>query len=593
MRTSALILRNIAISFLVVVRLLADAAEKPAPLGALGRMPVKEITVFKDGHCFVVQEGAVATDASGNVLLDQLPSPVIGTFWPYSAEQNARLSGVLASQRRVTVPRTALTLRELLEANVGAEAIITEANGKLYFATIVGFPVRNSEELARTSPPNSPEMLPEKGNLVLLRTAEGTRPLAVERITDVTFRNDIKTKAESEEFRNLLTLNLDWGGRPAGEKANVGLIYLQKGVRWIPSYKVELDGKGKAIVKLQATILNELTDLVNADVNLVIGVPSFAFKETLDPVALQQTAAQLSQFFNNPNNAGRTSLIAQNFDNSIMTQQARMGEYRRPEAAGVADQPGGDMPEGTKAEDLFVFSLKRITLKKGERLVVPVTEYSLNYRDVFSLELPFAPPPEVRGSLNSGQQQELARLFNAPKVTHKIRLTNKSAQPLTTAPALIFRAGQVLSQGMMTYTAPGAESDLSLTTAVDISVKKSDVEVERTPNALRHNSTSFARIDLTGTIKLINHRGEPAQIEVTRHVLGSVTEATPKGDIEKLNVFENGEYLGKSDYPVWWHWYGWPSWWHHVNGMSRITWKTTLEAGQSEEFTYRWNYFWN
>ena len=46
-------------------------------------MPVKEVTVFKDGHAFVLHEGAMPTDAAGNVLMDYLPSPVLGTFWPY------------------------------------------------------------------------------------------------------------------------------------------------------------------------------------------------------------------------------------------------------------------------------------------------------------------------------------------------------------------------------------------------------------------------------------------------------------------------------------------------------------------------------
>ena len=35
------------------------------------------------------------------------------------------------------------------------------------------------------------------------------------------------------------------------------MIYLQRGIRWIPEYRVEIDGKGEARVKLQATLINE------------------------------------------------------------------------------------------------------------------------------------------------------------------------------------------------------------------------------------------------------------------------------------------------------------------------------------------------
>ena len=78
----------------------------------------------------------------------------------------------------------------------------------------------------------------------------------------------------------------------------------------------------------------------------------------------------------------------------------------------------------------------------------------------------------------------MARLLNAPKVAHKVRFTNKSAYPLTTAPALIVRDNRVLAQGLMTYTAVNATSDLEVTKAVDIQVAKSDAETTRVANAV-------------------------------------------------------------------------------------------------------------
>ena len=90
----------------------------------------------------------------------------------------------------------------------------------------------------------------------------------------------------------------------------------------------------------------------------------------------------------------------------------------------------------------------------------------------------------------------LARLINAPKVLHKIRLANSSEMPFTTAPALILRDDRVLAQGLMTYASPGAETDLDITSAVDIRVKKTDTETKRTPNAASWQGDSYGRIDL-------------------------------------------------------------------------------------------------
>ena len=95
-------------------------------------------------------------EASGDVLMDYLPAPVLGTFWPYSADKDVKLTAVVAGQRKVLVERTSLTLRELLEGNVGADVIVNETplsgaatkpEGLTYPATIVGLPARSSKEL--------------------------------------------------------------------------------------------------------------------------------------------------------------------------------------------------------------------------------------------------------------------------------------------------------------------------------------------------------------------------------------------------------------------------------------------------------------
>ena len=448
----------------------APTAEPAAPASSLARMPIREVTVFKDGHAFVVHQGAMPTDAAGNVVMDYLPTPVLGTFWPYAPDKKATLHSVGAGRRRVLVEHTAMNIRDLLEANPGAEVIVSEGKDAHYPATIVRFLSRSAEELDRVSPTTAGENLPQKGNLLLLKTADGTRAVPVERITDVKFVGKYQTLVTDEEYRNLLTMKLDWGGKPPEKTAEVGMAYVQKGIRWIPNYRIELDGKGKANVKLQATLLNEMTDLENATVHLVIGVPTFYFKDTQDPIALSQAMAHLSPYF-------QTDASTQfALSNSMMTQVARGGEMRGG-GGGIA-QPradlGPDIGGGEKSEDLFLFTVKNVTLKKGQRMVLPVSQFKLDYKDAFVLNIPYAPPPELRRSSNDAQVAELLKLMNAPKVIHNIRLTNSSDQPLTTAPALIVKDDKVLAQGMMTYTARGASVDIAVTAAIDVKVKKTD-----------------------------------------------------------------------------------------------------------------------
>ena len=550
----------------------------------LSRLPVKELTVFKDGHAYVVHEGKRPVDAAGRVRLDSLPTPVLGTFWAYSRDKAADLTAVTAGRHTVRVERTALTVPELIEANPGRQVVVTEGD-RQYDATIVGFLVRTSEEVQATSPATATTFPAQRSNLVQLKTLEGVRIVPVEQITNLRFPGDYGTKVPVEEERNLLTLHLDWKGQKAAAEADVGMAYLQRGVRWIPNYRVELDGQGKAKVILQATLINELTDLENATIHLVVGVPTFEFKETIDPLAMGQTLGTLSQYFE------QGSSTRYGLSNSIMTQQiSRMSEVRRQPQA---EQPaavdlGPDVANTGKAEDLFVFTVNNISLRRGERMVMPVTEQAIAYKDVFVLDIPYAPPREVEPNLNDERQRELKKLLTSPKATHRIRMTNSSRQPLTTAPALLIRDGRVLSQSMMTYTSPGASSDITLTTAVDIKVGKTEKETKRTPNAQQWHGTILQRVDLAGTITLRNLRDTPAEIEVVRHILGNAGEVAPEGKAEMVNALENDEFYAR---PSWWSWYSWPGWWSHYNGVGRFAWDVTLEKGQSIDLTYTWHHY--
>ena len=562
-----------------------DAAANTSE-GVFANMPVKEITVFKDGHAFVLHEGKMPVDTDGNVSIDYLPRPIIGTFGAYSANAGVKLTAVVSQKRVVPIKRTALTIPELIEGNVGAKVRIVEAGLAPYETTIVGIPTRSTEELSSTDPPGSPEKLPERGSIVLLKYEGGVKAVPISRIQEVTFLDEPRLQLADEQFRDMMTLKLDWSIRKPQENADVGMVYVQRGIRWIPNYRIDIDGKGNATVKLQATIVNELADVEDVKAHLVIGVPKFAFENTVDPISLQQTVAQLSRHFR------PDSQSAYAFSNMIMTQQVRMPERHVdvPDSGETLDL-GPEVAGSGKNEDLYIFTLEHVTLKKGQRMVVPITEYELKYRDVYVLDLPFGPPPEVRHNLNNQQQAQLARLYHSPKVMHKIRLDNDAKYPLTTAPALILRQGRIIAQGMTTYTAVGASSDVELTAAVDISVDKLDKETDRIPDAVKWDGYSYARSNLTGTITLTNRRSDTVTLEIRRSILGQIDSASHKGTIEHLGRHEGG-WIDPTSRPFWWGWYNWPYWWYHFNAVGRVSWECELNPGKEIELEYQWHYFW-
>ena len=592
--------RALAACLVASAALVAGAAEP-----ARGpELPIREVSAFKDGHAFVVHRGRVALDGRGEAVLRHLPSPVMGTFWAGALDVGPERNGVgvaavTAATTRVKIDRTALSLRELVDANPGARVLVTEIppagrDPAPYEATLLAAPVQSSEELERLAPPGDGPKIPVASELVFLRTDAGTRVTALSRIQDITFRDGPATTLGREEIRHALTLRLvrEGAGRAveplAGGEADVGLMYVQRGLRWIPSYRVEIDGRGQARVWLQATLVNDLADLEDVTVNLVVGVPSFALKDVPDPIGMEQAAARLAQAVDLRNDNRFGNFLS----NSMMSQVA--GGMGGGEAA-----PAADSAPGEKTEDLYVFRMEHVTLRKGERQVMPVSAASLPYRDFFKLEIPFVPPADLVQRLDARQGAELARLAAEPKAIHTLRLSNTTQAPLTTAPALVMQGGRVLAQGMLTYTPPGADADLAVTTAVDIRVTKEERETRRVPNAANWNGDALARIDLDGTVTIVNRRGKPVEIEVVRHVLGNVERADAEGAIERVNVLEDLSLLGQATGPggpasfgsSWIGWFNWPPWWRQFNGAGRIRWSVTLDPGAEKTLGYEWSYF--
>jgi hypothetical protein len=524
---------------------------------AQGALPIKEVTVFKDGHAFVLAEGELPVK-DGAATLDELPNPVLGTFWPF-ASGGAKLVSVTAGQRSVAGERPVANLSELLLFNLGKPALIRELDGAAYSAT----PVQIT------------------GNLVLLQTGKGVKAIDLVRIREVTFTHDLKKMSPQMSLTPQLTLALSG---VTGEKATVGVMYLQKGLRWIPGYKIDLDGAGKAHVKMQATLVNELSDLKNTNMNLVVGVPSFAFKDTTDPIAIQQTIAALSPYFGP---SGQTSNF---FGNAQMLQSNDASLYMANRS--TPNVPAPNNPEVTGSdqnEDLFVFSLKNVTLKKGERMVLPLAEFTLPYKNVYTLELRPSPTRNAQGDYDgSPQNAELIRLAAAPKARHQIRLTNTSPYPLTTAPALILREGNIVAQGTSLFTSKGGTSDIALTDATDISIKRTDKETLRGPSGrkLVAGEEDWQKVSMTGKIELCSYRGEPTEIEVTRFVLGKVETAALEGSISALDP------LADDSVPDWLGSYGG---FERIRftGLGKIFWKATLPPGGKTCVTldYTWHYF--
>ncbi len=585
---SILFVQGCAITLTILAHGPHTLAAEAVATTRLADLPVIRATVFKDGTAMLVHRGDVNCDGNGIATISGLPAPILGTFWTSAPNTTQRIRSVESGFVPLARSRAAVTLEDLLIANIGRTVTLSLAEGDIT-GEIIGLPARPLDEFSdwRSSsgysygyynnrPVAGDPVLPSPPPPinVLVRDDSSLHAVAISAIRSL----QLPTDAQREVVESIETpaLTVDFGPGTPASGLPLELMYLQRGLRWIPNYRVTLGHDGRAFVELQASVINDAVDLDNTIVEFIVGVPSFAFDEAIDPISLRNLPPVLSGFF--------SRLAADVLSNIISTQMAR------------ADQsPGGSNPNPAPleslGEDQFIYTYPGLTLAKGSRAIVPLKSFQLDAVDVYRLHLPVTPPSAYTDMWNDSRVQAMMKRLRAPIVDHVIAFTNTSDAPITTAPVLITDGNRPVAQSVTRYTPVGAEGEFELSTAVDISASTVVEEIARTPDAQTIDGYPYTRIDLRGRITITNRKREAVTIRVTRDVLGAVASASEQGKTRRLGGFHDAEALTPTGYR-WWDWYGQPTWLSHANPLSRIEWSVALDPGESTTLEYEWSYYW-
>ncbi|HEV8378046.1 MAG TPA: hypothetical protein VGP99_04290, partial [Tepidisphaeraceae bacterium] len=477
------------------------AEERPAHTAASQlQLTTERVIIFKDGYGLIVKNGKATADAQGKVFTPQVPeSAILGSFWAMSDGQKLlAMEAGWEEKREVREKRTAcITIPELLRANVGRRVTLTLGDRRNITGTLAqvldipgdtaavpspsapGFFVEMEagrspfEALRNMSEARAARMLsyggqvltpgeeggvlkreltPRGGDFVVMdETEAGRMVLPVAQVQAISGK-DLQTQMvrEEEVFSRTKRLNFDYGKDLAGKEVTLKLFYFTGGLRWIPTYRVSGELKDKADLALQGEVLNEIEDLDKAALDLVVGVPNFRFKDTISPLTLERVmhnalvAAQ-------PSFAMRSN----EFSNSQYTQQA--GAWRGREVEGTSAASMAPELAGAGGEqDLFVYSVKEFSLKKGSRATVPLWQNTVPMRHVYTLDL-----RPIRSRSGHGQVEPQPGVNPSPlkiaqnKIWHQLELANNSALPWTTGAALSMRQNLPLGQDLLTYTPVG------------------------------------------------------------------------------------------------------------------------------------------
>lgn len=532
---------------------------------------VKRVAVFKNGYAFTYREGETRTAANGWAYTTSAPIGVLGTIWGYSTSPAAaRVMQILASENEKREAERVTGIAEVLLANEGARIRFMDNYNKAFEGTYeIVSPHRN---FPFPPPPadgyNNPYR--EEAVVIALKTETGVIFFPAGSIRNIEIIGQPKLEKFKTTKENRLALKVE--GAKDGETVNLGIAALERGIRWIPAYRVEVKGAPikEAKLELEAMLINELTDLKNTEVNFVVGVPNFLFQDTMSPLSMNTAFAGVSSYFASGAGSGRRD----SYSNAIMSQRARTTNEESAEIQpddGMPTITGEERTAGFAAEQLYLYQANQISLKKGERSSLRLFSLTVPCSEVFEWTL--SDPPQT-GSLYLSASAYTERIPQPPATTdltnrvwYALRLKNTTGMPWTTAPALSFREWKPLGQDMLSFTPTGGENILRVTPATEVIGSQRLEEKSRVREQLRYGGGTyeFDLVTIEGTIKLRNIKKEPVEIVLTRNLVGEVLQATDAGKIsrEGLNL-------------------------QAVNPNSVVKWNLTLPPGEKEiRYTYK------
>jgi hypothetical protein len=610
----SLLLLSVFNDFLSAQEVNAPAEVKDPADDAANRVAFKteRIVVFKDGYCMVIKRGKATTDAAGLAFTEDVPdAAVLGSFWasPTDGTIESMIAGWIDSETKKPHEMTCSQTIEIIEANVGkrCEFLIGESRikGEIIRAltTKVEVPIdenlqRQFELLLSATSPNLAASLPadptqqttisrSQGDQFVLRTGVGDMLVHASEIRQLVI-SEMATTLEQTVRRTSRQKRLSWNFKEANQEVEIVLMYFRPGVRWIPTYRVDLkqdlvaakaraveagDAKPKTMaqVSLQGEIINEAEDLIDMQVDVVVGVPNFRFRDVPSPLVLESVMRNaLAQVA--PQLRGQ-QLDLNNFSNAMYTQRA--SEFRSARAGG-GEESAIDMPaelSGEGSNDLFVYHLQNMTLKKGERASVPILTTSVPYRDIYTWDIQLQ-HAESQNPANTGQSP---LVLSENKVWRQVELINNTKMPWTTGAAMFVEGAQPLAQELLTYTSPGGICRVPVTVAVDLRGKVEDFETNRKLEDLTWNGYKFARINGQINIELANNKTVPVPVEVRIRFGGKVDEASDKGEI-RLTSFRNEDWRDYRGDPA-------------VNNGSDVLWTSTIEPEECFKPTLKYHFY--
>jgi hypothetical protein len=532
----------------------SQAVSQPASPQVQGKL--RQVSLFKNGLGFFIMDVSIpAKQDSFTVVMPATPSH--GSFW-VSYPSDAKLDSILVKEAELTEQADAITLSELLKANVGRKVKLTYSTGDSdkILTGIIRYFAENRQPISpspyeaggiATRESISIGLDYSSAALMIVETEAGEVGVNPQIFKGIEFLDGKAQKTFSNK-RKSIQLDVRLGAPVDGKKLTVS--YLAKGATWAPSYIVDISDTDKARISAKAELMNEVCDLNDVEVQLITGFPHIQFSDTVSPMAMKENLAQFLQSLDRgQSQRGRTG------QQSVVTQQSlafNISDYYESTAA----MPAYSAVElGKMAGDLFFYSAGNVKMKKAEVCYLPLFTESVPYKHIYTWDIPDYTGGAPRNTIEP--------------VWHCVRLENTAKSPWTTAPAETMEKDLVLGQDTLNYTPVGAKSTLRITQAVNVKADEEELETERQRNAANFYGSNYDLVTVQGKLSITNLQNKAITLEVTKTISGTdVKSSKPDAKVEKLAKGLRS-----------------------VNSTIKLGWTIELKPNESQQINYTYNVY--
>jgi len=343
--------------------------------------------------------------------------------------------------------------------------------------------------------------------------------------------------------------------KEGGGGGKIRFVYLTKGATWAPNYRVNILDKKRLGVELATVVRNEGVPIAGAEVSLVSGFPNIGSANVMSPITPSQT---LELFFrqvvaqDKKNKSGRND-----DDETYMSQIMQQESYYEPPVEFGFDTAEIAVGEGP---DIHYTSIGKRTLEVGETLSLTVGRGETEYRRVLECDL-----QDTIRRIGTGWQKQLVK----PDVFEVLKFPNPLPFPMTTAPVTVMENSRFLGQSQTGWVNPQQIASVKITKALNVLVTCAENAEEAKPReAQEFRSGRHIKYDITGTVEIVNRRGE----QITLHLNGGFM-----GKYETSGLAPVRQRVSPLDY--------WP------NEFHELFWEITLEPGETKTIEvkgWRW-----